>query len=154
MRWTPRTDACLLLLQLDGHQWTSEYLGVLLESACSGSAHVLSILSSVVAASPQLVAQVATVCASKRDIVGPVFNEALARWPLYEEDIDSVILTLEVLKALLSDSSFRGLLEPAKTASTIQTLATNAAGDGLDAVVAACKEVLSTEFLAGVVVAE
>ncbi|TYZ63626.1 hypothetical protein PybrP1_008989 [[Pythium] brassicae (nom. inval.)] len=134
--------------ELDAHPWTNKFLGVLLESACSGSAHVLSILSGVVSASPQVAGQVASICAAKSHVVGPVFTEALARWPLYEEDIDSVILTLEVLKVLLGDASFCALLEPATTAATVQALADNARGDDLEAVVAACEEVLATKVLA------
>lgn len=141
-------DSPRFLLQLDAHPWTNEYLGVLLDAACSGNAHVLSILSGVVTASPQVVAHVASICAAKRDIVGPVFTESLARWPMYDEDIDSVLLTLEVLKALLRDANFCALLEPATTASTIQALMNNASSDDLEAVVAACNEVLATEFLA------
>lgn len=135
--------------QLDAHVWTTQFLGVLLDTAASSEhAQTLSILATAVETSTPLCARVAAICAEKKHVVGPIFHDALAQWPLYEEDVDSVILTIEILASLLRDSSFRSLVEPATVASTIQTLATNAAGDDLDAVVAACKRVLASDAIA------
>lgn len=145
--------ACVLLgsseseaFQPEEHIWVAQFAGALLEKAESESAHTLAIIASLIRASPLLLAQVATVCGQKSQAVGAIFHDSLSRWPLFEEDIDGVILTLEILAALLGDSSFRALLDPATIASTVQKLSENAKSDELDLVVAACSDVLASDF--------
>lgn len=132
--------------QPEEHIWVAQFSGALLEKTESESAHTLAILASMIRASPLLLAQVAKVCAKKSQAVGAIFHDSLSRWPLYEEDIDGIILTLEILAALLADSSFRVLLNPSTIASTVQKLSENAKTDALDLVVAACSEVLASDF--------
>lgn len=119
---------------------------MLLETADSESAHTLSILAGLID-EPRLLTPVASVCVSKGPAIGQIFHESLSRWPLYEEDVDGVILTLAILKALLSVDALRTLLDSATIASTVQKLSANAEGDGLDEVVVACSEVLASDFL-------
>lgn len=145
--------ACVLLgsaeseaFQPEEHLWVAQFTGALLEKAESESAHTLAILANLTRASPLLLTQIATVCAQKSQAVGAIFHDSLSRWPLFEEDIDGVILTLEILTVLLGDSSFRTLLDPATIASTVQKLSENAKSDELDLVVAACSEVLASDF--------
>ncbi|KAF1329096.1 hypothetical protein FI667_g6162, partial [Globisporangium splendens] len=132
-------------LQFADHLWIHQYLEVLLETADSGNAHTLLILAGL-ANEPRLLPQVVDVCVTKGPTIGQAFHESLSRWPLYEEDIEAVVLTLEILKALLSADALRALLDAATLASTVKALAENAAGEELDAVAVACRELLASAF--------
>uniref|UniRef100_K3XA07 Uncharacterized protein n=1 Tax=Globisporangium ultimum (strain ATCC 200006 / CBS 805.95 / DAOM BR144) TaxID=431595 RepID=K3XA07_GLOUD len=141
LRLRQEAIACILLgvaqdpdFQFADHLWINQYLEVLLETADTGSAHTLSILVGLVN-EPRMLPQLVNVCVSKGPTIGLIFHESLSRWPLYEEDIEAVVLTLEILKTLLTADALRALLDAATIASTVKALAENAAGDELDAVV-------------------
>ncbi|KAJ8575754.1 hypothetical protein ON010_g3456 [Phytophthora cinnamomi] len=90
----------------------------------------------------EAVATVLIGCAENNNF--QTLHEPLARWPLYEEDVELVVVTLELLEALLSANTLRATVDVDAIYATILQLSENAASEGLDVISTVCKQVIAS----------
>lgn len=135
--------------QLDEHPWVKDFIAVLLDPVVSSeNAHSLMILDVLVRAHDKLLHRVVSFCLSQPHTVTQRLHEPLHRWPIYEEDVELVVVTLELLKSLLTVEVLRESLDRDVIFATILQLSENAKADKLDAVANACQDLLTSSFTA------
>ncbi|KAI9907401.1 hypothetical protein PsorP6_003626 [Peronosclerospora sorghi] len=76
----------------------------------SESVHSFLILCALIRAERKLLLEVVSSGLTHPHTVTQTLNEPLTRWPLYEEDMDLVVLTLELLDMILSVQTLRKTL--------------------------------------------
>ncbi|KAI9907564.1 hypothetical protein PsorP6_003997 [Peronosclerospora sorghi] len=99
------------LRQVDQHAWIPDFVRFLLEPVvASENVHSFRILCALIRAERKLLLEVVSFCSTHPHTVTQTLHEPLKRWPLYEEDMDLVVLTLELLDMLLSVQTLRETL--------------------------------------------
>lgn len=138
----------LLLInpQVESHAWITDFVRFLLDPVVSSeNVHSFMILCGLIRAERKLLLHVVSFCMANPHMVKQNLHEPLTRWPLYEEDVDLVVVTLELLEALLSIKALRATVDVDVIYATVLQLSENATSEGLDAISIACKQV--TELL-------
>lgn len=131
--------------QVENHPWISDFISFLLDPVVSSeNVHSFMILSGLIRAKLKLLLHVVSFCMANPHTVTQTLHEPLARWPLYEEDVDLVIVTLELLEALLRVETLRATVDVDVIYATILQLSENAASEGLDAISTVCKQVTAS----------
>ncbi|KAI9998763.1 hypothetical protein PInf_003353 [Phytophthora infestans] len=131
--------------QMENHPWISDFMGFLLDPVVSSeNVHSFMILCGLIRAERKLLLHVVAFCMANPHTVTQTLHEPLARWPLYEEDVDLVVVTLELLDALLSVDTLRQSVDVDVIYATILQLSDNAASEGLDVISSVCKPVLAS----------
>ncbi|KAG1692654.1 hypothetical protein DVH05_025133 [Phytophthora capsici] len=129
--------------QVGNHPWISDFISFLLDPIVSSeNVHSFMILCGLIRAERKLLLHVVSFCMTNPQTVTQTLHEPLARWPLYEEDVDLVVVTLELLEALLSVDSLRSTVDVDVIYATILQLSENAASEGLEAISTVCKQVM------------
>ncbi|TMW66322.1 hypothetical protein Poli38472_004087 [Pythium oligandrum] len=141
------TIACILLscvqdssFVFDDHSWVSTFLNLVFENA--HNAIVLSVLLGLIRVNTRLKSFVAKNLSADPEVVGHIVHRSLTAWPIYEEDVDTVILVLEVLAALLDESAVKEAIHVSALAETLTKLSTNARQDDLVEIADSCDQVL------------
>ncbi|POM80253.1 Hypothetical protein PHPALM_1937, partial [Phytophthora palmivora] len=130
--------------RMENHPWISDFISFLLDPVVSSeNVHSFMILCGLIRAERKLLLHVASYCMANPQTVTQTLHEPLARWPLYEEDVELVIVTLELLEALLSVNTLRLSVDVDVIYATILQLSDNAASEGLDAISIVCKQVMT-----------
>ncbi|POM67610.1 Hypothetical protein PHPALM_16358, partial [Phytophthora palmivora] len=130
--------------RMENHPWISDFISFLLDPVVSSeNVHSFMILCGLIRAERKLLLHVASYCMANPQTVTQTLHEPLARWPLYEEDVELVIVTLELLEALLSVNTLRSSVDVDVIYATILQLSDNAASEGLDAISIVCKQVMT-----------
>ncbi|CAI5740512.1 unnamed protein product [Peronospora destructor] len=128
--------------QVESHSWISDFIGFLLDPVVSSeNMHSFLILCGLIRAERKLLLHVVSFCMTNPHTVKQNLQEPLTRWPLYEEDVDLVVVTLELLEALLSIKTLRATVDVDVIYATVLQLSENATSEGLDAISTACKHV-------------
>lgn len=129
--------------RVEAHPWISDFISFLLDPVVSlENVHSLLILHDLIQTDQKLREHVASYCVANSRIVTQTLVEPLARWPLYEEDVDLVIVTLKLLEVLLSVTTLRASVDVGTLHATVVQLSDNAAREKLDAIATVCKQVL------------
>ena len=135
----------LINTQVEDHSWISDFVKFLLDPVVSSeNVHSFMILCGLIRAERKLLLHVVSFCMANPHTVKQNLHEPLTRWPLYEEDVDLVVVTLELLEALLSIKTLRATVDVDVIYATVLQLAENAASEGLDAISTACKQVIKS----------
>ncbi|RLN90911.1 hypothetical protein BBJ28_00000341 [Nothophytophthora sp. Chile5] len=92
----------------------------------------------------KLLLHVVSFCMTHPHTVTQTLHEPLSRWPLYEEDVELVVVTLELLESLLRVDALRATVDVDVIYATILQLSENAGAERLDAISAACTQVLTS----------
>ncbi|CAH0480403.1 unnamed protein product [Peronospora belbahrii] len=128
--------------QTESHTWISDFIRFLLDPVVSSeNVHSFMIVCGLIRAERKLLLHVVSFCMANPHTVKQTLHEPLTRWPLYEEDVDLVVVTLELLEALLSVQSLRATVDVDVIYATILQLSENAASEGLEEILCACKKV-------------
>ncbi|KAE9030828.1 hypothetical protein PR003_g10033 [Phytophthora rubi] len=131
--------------QVANHPWISDFISFLLDPVVSSeNVHSFMILCGLIRAERKLLLHVVSFCMANPQMVTQTLHEPLARWPLYEEDVELVVVTLELLEALLSENTLRTTVDVDAIYATILQLSENAASEGLDVISTVCKQVLTS----------
>ncbi|CAH0488196.1 unnamed protein product [Peronospora farinosa] len=131
--------------RVENHSWISDFIKFLLDPVVSSeNVHSFMILCGLIRAERKLLLHVVSLCMANPDTVKQNLHEPLTRWPLYEEDVDLVVVTLELLEALLSIKTLRATVDVDVIYATVLQLSENAASEGLDAISTACKQVIKS----------
>ncbi|EGZ25645.1 hypothetical protein PHYSODRAFT_485908 [Phytophthora sojae] len=131
--------------QVDNHPWISDFISFLLDPVVSSeNVHSLMILCGLIRAERKLLLHVVSFCMANPQMVTQTLHEPLARWPLYEEDVELVVVTLELLEALLSAKTLRATVDVDAIYATILQLSENAASEGLEVISTVCKQVMAS----------
>ncbi|KAK1935111.1 hypothetical protein P3T76_010877 [Phytophthora citrophthora] len=129
--------------RVENHPWISDFISFLLDPIVSSeNVHSFMILCGLIRAEQKLLLHVVSFCMANPQTVTQTLHEPLARWPLYEEDVDLVVVTLELLDALLSVNSLRSSVDVDVIYATILQLSENAASEGLEAISMVCQQVM------------
>lgn len=132
-------------MQVDNHPWISDFISFLLDPVVSSeNVHSLMILCGLIRAERKLLLHVVSFCMANPQMVTQTLHEPLARWPLYEEDVELVVVTLELLEALLSAKTLRATVDVDAIYATILQLSENAASEGLEVISTVCKQVMAS----------
>lgn len=131
--------------KLEDHEWVSDFIGFLLDPVVSSeNVHSFMILCGLVRAERKLLLHVVSFCMTHPHTVTQTLHEPLSRWPLYEEDVDLVIVTLELLDALLTVDTLRASVDVDVIYATVLQLSENATSEGLDPISTVCKQLLAS----------
>ncbi|KAF1772186.1 Armadillo-type fold [Phytophthora cactorum] len=131
--------------QMENHPWISDFISFLLDPVVSSeNVHSFMILCGLIRTERKLLLHVVSFCMENPHTVTQTLHEPLARWPLYEEDVDLVVVTLELLEALLSVNTLRQSVDVDVIYATILQLSENAASEGLDVISSVCKRVIAS----------
>ncbi|ETI36833.1 hypothetical protein F441_16953 [Phytophthora nicotianae CJ01A1] len=131
--------------QMEKHPWISDFTSFLLDPVVSSeNVHSFMILCGLIRAEHKLLLHVVSFCMANPHAVTQTLHEPLARWPLYEEDVDLVVVTLELLEALLSVNTLRQSVDVDVIYATILQLSENAASEGLDVISSVCNRVIAS----------
>ncbi|KAG6578162.1 uncharacterized protein IUM83_10464 [Phytophthora cinnamomi] len=131
--------------QVGNHPWISDFISFLLDPVVSSeNVHSFMILCGLIRAERKLLLHVVSFCMENPHMVTQTLHEPLARWPLYEEDVELVVVTLELLEALLSANTLRATVDVDAIYATILQLSENAASEGLDVISTVCKQVIAS----------
>ncbi|KAL4177039.1 hypothetical protein KRP22_001975 [Phytophthora ramorum] len=129
--------------RVENHPWISDFIRFLLDPVVSSeNVHSFMILCGLIRAERKLLLHVVSFCMENPHTVTQTLHEPLARWPLYEEDVELVVVTLELLESLLSVNTLRATVDVDVIYATMLQLSENAASEGLDAISTVCKQVL------------
>ncbi|GMF55794.1 unnamed protein product [Phytophthora fragariaefolia] len=135
----------LCLLQVENYPWISDFISFLLDPVVSSeNVHSFMILCGLIRAERKLLLHVVSFCMANPQTVTQTLHEPLARWPLYEEDVELVVVTLELLEALLSVNTLRCSVDVDVIYATILQLSENAASEGLEVISTVCKQVMAS----------
>ncbi|KAI9922615.1 hypothetical protein PsorP6_000668 [Peronosclerospora sorghi] len=130
---------------VDQHAWIPDFVRFLLEPVvASENVHSFRILCALIRAERKLLLEVVSFCLTHPHTVTQTLHEPLTRWPLYEEDMDLVVLTLELLDMLLSVQTLRETLAVDVIRATIVQLWESAASEGLDPITVACTRLVES----------
>ena len=102
------------------------------------------VLNGLVRAEDKLLLHVVSFCMANPHLVKQTLRDPLIRWPLYEEDVDLVVVTLELMEALLSVQTLRASVDVDVIYATILQLSENAATEGLESITMACKQLMKS----------
>uniref|UniRef100_M4BGD9 Uncharacterized protein n=1 Tax=Hyaloperonospora arabidopsidis (strain Emoy2) TaxID=559515 RepID=M4BGD9_HYAAE len=131
--------------QVENHSWISEFIQFLLEPVVSSeNVHSFMVLNGLVRAEDKLLLHVVSFCMANPHLVKQTLRDPLIRWPLYEEDVDLVVVTLELMEALLSVQTLRASVDVDVIYATILQLSENAATEGLESITMACKQLMKS----------
>lgn len=133
--------------QLDEHAWIHQLIEFLVSPDSLENVQNLTVLKGLIDSSARLKELAARTCLQHPESIGHVVHTSLARWPLFEEDLETTAVLLELLMDLLSVKAVREAVDADHLRKTVASLAENASRDGLDAIVAACSDVLALECL-------
>ena len=135
----------MTMVQVANHLWVSEFIQFLLEPIVSSeNVHSFMVLCGLVRAERKLLLHVASFCMAHPHTVKQTLRDPLVRWPLYEEDVDLVVVTLDLFEALLSVTTLRASVDVDVIYATILQLSENAASEGLDSITMACKHLMES----------
>ncbi|RLN96007.1 hypothetical protein BBJ28_00014088 [Nothophytophthora sp. Chile5] len=130
---------------VENHPWIGDFIGFLLDPIVSSeNVHSLMVLSGLIRAERKLLLHVVSFCMTHPHTVTQTLHEPLSRWPLYEEDVELVVVTLELLESLLRVDALRATVDVDVIYATILQLSENAGAERLDAISAACTQVLTS----------
>ncbi|KAF4322553.1 hypothetical protein BBO99_00003870 [Phytophthora kernoviae] len=119
--------------RVEDHEWISDFIGFLLDPIVSSeNVHSFMILCGLIRAERKLLLHVVSFCMAHPRTVTQTLHEPLSRWPLYEEDVELVIITLELLQPLLSVDTLRATVDVDVIYATILQLSENATAEGLE----------------------
>ena len=110
----------------------------------SENVHSFMVLNGLVRAEDKLLLHVVSFCMANPHLVKQTLRDPLIRWPLYEEDVDLVVVTLELMEALLSVQTLRASVDVDVIYATILQLSENAATEGLESITMACKQLMKS----------
>ncbi|EEY70383.1 uncharacterized protein PITG_05786 [Phytophthora infestans T30-4] len=131
--------------RVENHPWISDFISFLLDPVVSSeNVHSFLILCGLIREERKLLLHVVSFCKTNPQTVTQTLHEPLSRWPLYEEDVELVLVTLELLESLLSVNSLRDSVDVDVIYATILQLSENAASEGLDAISTVCKQVIAS----------
>lgn len=132
---------------MDEHAWAQQLIAFLVSPDSLESVQHLTVLKGLLDSSARFQELVACVCLQHPESIGHVVHTSLARWPLFEEDLETTAVLLEILVILLSVEAVREAVDADHLRETVTSLAENASRDGLDAIATACRWVLALEYL-------
>ncbi|CEG46217.1 uncharacterized protein PHALS_02632 [Plasmopara halstedii] len=130
---------------VENHPWISDFISFLFNPVVSSeNVHSLMILNGLVRTDQKLLEHVASYCIAHPRTISETLHEPLVRWPLYEEDEDLVVATLELLEVLLSVKTLRASVDVDNIYAVVVQLLDNAAREKLDATANACRQVMKS----------
>ncbi|TDH71511.1 hypothetical protein CCR75_007503 [Bremia lactucae] len=131
--------------RVENHPWIGDFISFLLDPVVSSeNVHSFIVLNGLIRTNSKLLEHVASFCVANPRTVSQTLHEPIARWPLYEEDIDLVVISLELIDALLCVNSLRESVDVDIFYATLLQLSDNAASEKLDVISIACKQVVAT----------